>query len=56
MAQQKNNSQGMVWMFFVGCMILGAGIGALAGNTGTGSVIGMGVGFLLVGVLSYKKK
>ncbi|WP_188455960.1 hypothetical protein [Virgibacillus oceani] len=31
---------------FVGCLILGSGIGMLFDNTAAGSTIGLGVGFL----------
>lgn len=31
---------------FVGCIVLGTGIGMLLDNAGTGSVIGLGVGFI----------
>ncbi|WML54884.1 hypothetical protein RCG17_09945 [Neobacillus sp. PS3-12] len=43
MEKQKWGISGLV---FVGCMFLGGGIGSLLGNTQTGWLLGMGVGFL----------
>jgi len=40
---------------FVGCMILGTGIGMLLDNVGAGSTIGLGVGFLAMAFLGQKK-
>ncbi len=41
--KQKWGISGLV---FVGCMFLGGGLGSLLGNTQTGWLLGMGVGFL----------
>lgn len=38
-------------VIFVGCMFVGGGIGSLLGHTNAGWLIGMGVGFLALGVL-----
>ena len=40
---------------FVGCVMLGLGIGMLFDNTGAGVIIGIGVGFLAMAVLWRKK-
>ena len=39
---------------FVGCMFLGMGIGMYVGETGVGTIIGMGVGFIFRGLYSKK--
>ena len=39
---------------FVGCMFVGIGIGMYVGETGAGTMIGMGVGFLFRGLFSKK--
>lgn len=36
---------------FVGCIILGTGIGMLFDNAGAGSMIGVGTGFLAMALL-----
>jgi len=37
-------------IIFVACMFLGMGIGMLFGRSGAGTLIGMGVGFVLMGL------
>lgn len=44
------------WGIFVGCVVLGVGIGMLFDRTGAGAVIGVGVGFLLAAVLGGFRK
>ena len=39
---------------FVGCMFTGIGIGMFFGETGAGTMIGMGVGFIFRGLHSKK--
>ena len=40
---------------FVGCMFVGIGIGMLFGETGSGTMVGMGVGFIADSIYSKKK-
>ncbi|MBX5476413.1 MAG: hypothetical protein IRZ18_04730 [Clostridia bacterium] len=42
----------MRWYAFVGCILIGTGLGVLTGHAGAGSLIGVGAGFLVVAVLS----
>ena len=41
---------------FVGCMFVGIGIGMFFGETGAGTMIGMGVGFIVYTIYSKKEK
>lgn len=36
-------------MMFVGAILVGVGIGMIAGNIAAGAIIGAGVGFILMG-------
>ena len=40
---------------FVGCMFIGIGIGITIGETGGGTMVGMGVGFIAELIYSKKK-
>ena len=40
---------------FVGCMFLGIGIGMYIGETGVGTMVGMGIGFIVESLYSRKK-
>ena len=40
---------------FVGCMFAGIGIGMFFGETGAGTMVGMGVGFIVASLYSKKK-
>ena len=40
---------------FAGCMFVGIGIGIFFGETGVGTMIGMGVGFIVDSIYSNKK-
>ena len=41
---------------FVGCMFVGIGIGMYIGETGVGTMIGMGVGFIVERWVANKKE
>lgn len=38
-------------MFFIGCMFIGAGIGMVYNSVPIGGAIGMGVGFIAMGIV-----
>jgi len=40
---------------FVGCMFAGIGIGGFLGETGSGTMVGMGVGFIAEQIYSKNK-
>lgn len=42
-------------MFFVGCLLLGLGIGLLNGHTAAWTMIGLGLGFIVEGAVSCGK-
>ncbi|MEW9675705.1 hypothetical protein ABRT01_05895 [Lentibacillus sp. L22] len=48
----KNGSDGLA---FVGCVVLGSGIGMLAVNPGAGGTIGVGAGFLAMALMRRKQ-
>ena len=41
---------------FIGCMFVGIGIGMFFWETGVGTMIGMGVGFIVYTIYSKKKE
>ncbi len=45
----------MGWGIFVGCMFMGMGLGVIFGNVGAGTLIGMGVGFMLSSVIRVER-
>jgi len=54
MGEEKKDKE-LAGLVFVACMFIGAGIGLLFGRPDVGGAIGMGVGFLLMGVLRVKR-
>lgn len=58
--KNKNDNKGnsIGGLFFVGCMFIGGGLGMYYGSTPIGGAIGMGVGFLIMGLTKayYNKK
>ncbi len=47
----KNKNYGSY--VFVGCMFIGAAIGMMAGKTEIGGALGMGIGFLIWGLMKF---
>ena len=45
MDNKKKDDSSIGGVMFVGCMLIGGGIGMLLGNVAAGGAIGMGVGF-----------
>lgn len=43
-------------MFFVGCLLLGIGLGIVFGQAGAGTLIGLGAGFIAEGLAGSTKK
>lgn len=41
---------------FVGAILVGIGVGMLFGQTTAGTLIGVGVGFIMWGLLDHRKK
>jgi len=54
MSEEKKGRE-IAGLVFVACMFIGAGIGLLFERPDVGGAIGMGVGFLLMGVLRVKR-
>lgn len=56
--KDKKSGSAIGGVVFVGCMFVGAGIGMIFNNVQSGGAIGMGVGFLAMGVIwaIYKNK
>lgn len=51
MAKQDKDSRNVAGMAFVGCAVLGVGIGMLTEQTGVFTVIGAGTGFIVMAVI-----
>ena len=54
MSEEKKGRE-IAGLIFVACMFIGAGIGLLFGRPDVGGAVGMGVGFLLMGILRVKR-
>ena len=52
----ENKIENISWYVFIGSMFLGMGFGSLYGHTGTGTMIGMGVGFITSAIVEALKK
>jgi len=46
MENQKNDTNKIAGIIFIGLMFIGIGVGIYLGNTSVGTLIGLGVGFL----------
>ncbi len=55
MAKSKDNSD-ISGIAFAGCVVLGVGIGALVNQAGPGTLIGVGVGFIVMALVRSKGK
>jgi len=44
------------WEVFVGCMFIGLGIGHIVGESGAGTLLGMGVGFILASFIRIERR
>ena len=49
------DKNGVAWTIFVACILLGIGIGKLFDQQSAGTLIGVGVGFLAMAVVKWKK-
>lgn len=49
-----DTSKGIGGIIFVGCMFIGGGLGTLLGESRTGWLLGMGVGFLGMALVRMK--
>lgn len=56
MEQKEEEASNIGWYVFIGCMFTGMGIGMLFDRTDTGILVGMGIGFIAYGIVSYLKK
>ncbi|NBG66855.1 hypothetical protein [Acidiluteibacter ferrifornacis] len=43
-------------IIFIGCMFIGIGLGMFFHSTGVGTIIGMGVGYILKAIIDNQKK
>jgi len=51
MEEKKKSSLAIVIVVFVGCLLIGAGIGNAFDASDVGGTIGIGVGFISMGVI-----
>jgi len=58
MAKQKNKSKSDVagGLFFVGPLMIGIGVGMFYNQTAVGTMIGLGIGFILFGLVKIRMK
>ena len=51
MARKESNGYGSGGIAFVGCILVGVALGMLYGQTAVGSVLGVGVGFIVMALI-----
>jgi len=56
MKRKKSKSDTVGGLVLVGALILGIGLGMLSGVTAAGTLIGLGVGFVLFGLIKLYMK
>lgn len=50
-SKANNNAASVGGVAFVGCLFLGMGLGALVDQTGAGTLLGLGAGFVVMAIL-----
>ena len=55
MAKENSNAD-VGGIAFAGCTVLGIGVGVLVGQAGAGTLIGVGVGFIIMALVRAKNK
>jgi hypothetical protein len=55
MAKPKDNSD-VSGIAFAGCVVLGIGLGVLVNQAGAGTLLGIGVGFIVMALIRSKGK
>jgi len=50
MKKEKSRAENIGGLFFVGSLMIGVGLGIYYNNTAVGALIGLGVGFILLGL------
>lgn len=53
---KQTNSYAASGTAFIGCVITGVGLGLVFDNAGAGSVLGTGVGFLVMSIMRSRSK
>ena len=56
MNESRKVQRGWSWEIFLACMFIGIGIGILLDAAGAGTLVGMGIGFLLASLIKLEKK
>jgi hypothetical protein len=53
-AKKESKSDSAGGLVFVGCLMVGIGMGLFYGRPDVGSLLGLGVGFILFGIIKAK--
>lgn len=51
--EKKSRSSGIMGLFFVGCLLISIAIGIATGEMAVAFMIGLGVGFIAMGIARY---